>query len=69
MFVKDGQKVKKGQKMLKLDLEYIKTHAPSLCSPILCTELVDGESVRLLSSGKVKALDPLFVIESGKLPQ
>ena len=69
VFVKDGQKVKKGQKMLKLDLEYIKTHAPSLCSPILCTELVDGESVRLLSSGKVKALDPLFAIESGKLPQ
>lgn len=69
VFVKDGQKVKKGQKMLKLDLEYIKTHAPSLCSPILCTELVDGESVRLLSSGKVKALDPLFAIESGEFTQ
>ena len=69
VFVKDGQKVKKGQKMLKLDLDYIKTHAPSLCSPILCTELVDGESVRLLSSGKVIALDPLFAIESGELPK
>ncbi|MBQ7832127.1 MAG: PTS transporter subunit EIIC, partial [Lachnospiraceae bacterium] len=37
--VEVGQKVKKGTPLLKMDLAYLKENAPSLVSPILCTEL------------------------------
>ena len=33
-FVENGQTVKKGDPMLKLDLEYLKTHAPSVTGSI-----------------------------------
>ena len=61
--VESGQTVKKGDPMLKLDLEYLKTHAPSVTSPVLCTELEENQRIRLLTDGPVKAGDPLFAIE------
>ena len=61
--VESGQTVKKGDPMLKLDLEYLKTHAPSVTSPVLCTELEENQRIRLLADGPVKAGDPLFAIE------
>ena len=63
ILVTEGQKVKKGDPMLKLDLEYLKTHAPSVTSPVLCTELEENQRIRLLTDGPVKAGDPLFAIE------
>ena len=63
VLVENGQKVKKGQPMLKLDLEYLKAAAPSLASPILCTELEDNQRIRLLKEGPVKAGEPLFEVE------
>lgn len=62
-FVETGQKVKRGQPMLRLDLNYIKEHAPSLVSPILCTELENNQKVRLLAEGTVKAGEPLFAVD------
>ena len=61
--VESGQTVKKCDPMLKLDLEYLKTHAPSVTSPVLCTELEENQRIRLLTDGPVKAGDPLFAIE------
>ena len=61
-FVENGQKVKKGDKLLELDLEYLKANAPSLCSPILCTELEDNQKVRLLTNGEIKAGEPLYAV-------
>ena len=61
--VESGQKVKKGDPMLKLDLEYIREHAPSLVSPVLCTELEDNQTIRLLKEGKVKAGEALFAVD------
>lgn len=63
VLVENGQKIKKGQPMLKLDLEYLKANAPSLASPILCTELEDNQRIRLLKEGPVKAGEPLFEVE------
>ena len=61
--VENGQKVKKGDPMLKLDLEYLNANAPSMVSPILCTELEENQSIRLIADGAVKAGEPLFEIE------
>lgn len=61
--VESGQTVKKGDPMLKLDLEYLKAHAPSITSPVLCTELEDNQRIHLLHEGQIKAGEPLFEVE------
>ena len=61
--VESGQTVKKGDPMLKLDLEYLKANAPSVTSPVLCTELEDNQRIHLLHEGQIKAGEPLFEIE------
>ena len=63
VFVENGQKVKKGQPMLKLDLDYLKANAPSLASPVLCTELEDNQKIRLLKEGKIEAGEALFAVD------
>ena len=48
---------------MKIDISYLKEHAPSLCSPVLCTELGDNQKVRLLKEGEIKAGEPLFAVD------
>lgn len=64
VFVENGQQVKKGDPLIKIDREFLKAHAPSLSSPVLCTELNEDQKVRLLADGPVKAGDPLFAIDT-----
>ncbi len=61
--VENGQKVKKGDPMLKLDLEYLKANAPSVVSPVLCTELQENEKIRLLKTGNITAGEALFAVD------
>ena len=64
VLVENGQEGKKKVKpMLKLDLDYLKANAPSLATPVLCTELEDDQRIRLLKEGPVKAGEPLFEVE------
>ena len=63
VYVENGQKVKKGEPMLKLDINYLRENAPSLASPIVCTELEDNQKVRLLKEGEILAGEELFAIE------
>ncbi len=63
VLVENGQKVKKGEPMLELDLEYLNANAPSMVSPILCTELEENQKIRLIADGPVKIGEPLFAID------
>lgn len=63
VLVEAGQKVKKGDPMLKLDLDYLKAHAPSMVSPIVCTEPENNRRVRLLKEGTISAGEALFAID------
>ena len=63
LFVKEGDKVQKGDSMLKFDMDYVKNHASSLATPILCTELEKYQKVRLLTRGVIKQGEPLFAID------
>ncbi len=63
ILVNEGDKVKKGTPLMKVDLAYVKENAPSMATPVLCTELEDNQKVRLLANGAVKAGDPLFAID------
>lgn len=62
VFVKNGQKVKKGEPLMELDLAFLNQQAPSMVSPILCTELEPNQTIKLLAEGPVKAGEPLFEI-------
>ena len=64
VLVTDGQKVKKGDLLMKLDIPYLKENVPSLCSPVLCTELEDNQRIHVLAHGEVKAGDPLYAVET-----
>ena len=63
VFVENGQKVKKGEPLMKIDIDFLKENAPSLVSPVLCTELEDNQKVRLLKDGDIKAGDELFAVD------
>ena len=63
VFVENGQKVKKGDPMLKLNLEYLKENAPSIVSPIICTELEDNQKIRLIKEGKIQPGEALFAVD------
>ncbi|MBD5445451.1 MAG: PTS transporter subunit EIIC [Lachnospiraceae bacterium] len=61
--VENGQKVKKGDPMIILDINYLKDNAPSIVSPIICTELKENQKIRLLKDGEIKAGEELFAID------
>lgn len=57
-----GQKVQKGEALLKLDLPYLNAHARSMESPVLCVSMKEGQKVWLPGTGAVKAGEPLYEI-------
>lgn len=63
VLVNAGDKMKKGDTIMKLDLEYLKQNAPSVASPVICTELVDNQKIRLVAEGKINAGEELFAID------
>lgn len=53
-FVSEGDRVEPGQKLLEVDLEAVKPNVPSLMTPIVFTNLAEGESVGIKANGSVK---------------
>ncbi|ASS90818.1 MAG: PTS glucose transporter subunit IICBA [Bacillaceae bacterium] len=53
IFVSEGDTVKLGDKLLEVDLEYVKNHSPSIMTPIVFTNLKEGEAIELKKVGKV----------------
>nr|WP_160725187.1 PTS glucose transporter subunit IIA [Bacillus sp. USDA818B3_A] len=50
-FVKDGQTVKKGQKLLEVDFDLIKEKVPSIITPVVFTNLSENEKVVIDEQG------------------
>ena len=63
VLVETGQTVAAGQPVMRLDLPYLKKHAPSLISPVIITELPDGYKLRPVKTGKVKNGEKILVVE------
>lgn len=55
--VKEGDQVEAGQPLLKVDLDFIKANAPSIITPIVFTNLKEGQQVTLKFPGKVNRND------------
>ncbi|MGL5314071.1 MAG: PTS sugar transporter subunit IIA, partial [Peptostreptococcaceae bacterium] len=54
IFVEVGQEVKAGDKLVKMDIDYIEKNATSTISPVIFTNLDPSESVSI-KTGAVKA--------------
>ena len=59
VFVSDGQKIKKGDKLMEFDPVYIREHAVSDACIVIFTGLTEGESLSLEGEKQVKRLDPI----------
>ncbi|MCA1066556.1 glucose-specific PTS transporter subunit IIBC [Rossellomorea sp. AcN35-11] len=55
--VKEGDQVEAGQPLLEVDLDYIKANAPSVMTPIVFTNLKEGQQVTVEKSGNVNRND------------
>jgi glucose PTS system EIICBA or EIICB component len=55
--VKEGDQVEAGQPLLEVDLDYIKENAPSIMTPIVFTNLKEGQQVTIEKSGNVNRND------------
>ncbi|MDQ0226896.1 glucose-specific PTS transporter subunit IIBC [Metabacillus niabensis] len=64
-FVKEGDIVEQGQKLLEVDIEKVKGLAPSIMTPIVFTNLKEGQSIKLQSTGKVNAKDENIISIEG----
>lgn len=64
VLVSEGQRVKKGDLLMKIDLAFLKKNAPSIVTPVICTELSDNQKIRVLHEGNIKAGEALFAIDT-----
>lgn len=63
VFVKAGDEVKQGDLLMEVNLDYVSKNAPSLATPIICTDLTENQKIRRIANGKVKPGDDLFAID------
>ena len=62
VFVEAGQQVKKGDRLMTFDIDYIRANATSDACLVIFTGLPEGTSVEMTATGEVKALDPVAKI-------
>ena len=62
--VSEGDFVKRGDKLVTFDLEYIRKNAKSDACMVVLTSLTEGEEVRMKASGPVKLLEPVGEVVS-----
>jgi len=63
VYVKEGQAVKKGDKLMAFDTAYVKANAPSDACLCVFSDLPEGREVALLKAGSVKALEDAVEIK------
>lgn len=59
VFVQDGQKVRRGDRIMEFDLETIRSRAASDACMAVFTGLKEGQSIHMERTGRVQALDEI----------
>ncbi len=62
ILIEEGEAVRCKDLLMRLDLAYLKEHAKSLVSPVVCSGLEENRKINLLKKGEIKAGEPLFEI-------
>lgn len=58
-FVTDGQKVKKGELLMRFDVDYIRTHAASEACMAVFTGLMEGQEIHMEKTGETEQLEEI----------
>ena len=61
VFVKEGDKVVQGQEIAFMDIQAIKEKVPSIITPVVFTNLAEGQKVVLRKQGPIQRGDALFL--------
>ena len=64
VFVQDGDMVKRGDKLMEFDIEYIKEHAKSHDCIGVFTSLEEGEEIVMKAEGEISPLEAIAEIVS-----
>ena len=62
VFVQENDKVKKGDKLMEFDIEYIKEHAKSEACIGVFTSLEEGQEIVMKAEGEIEALEKIAEI-------
>ncbi len=63
VIVKAGEHLKKGDVIMNFDLEKIRATAKSMATPVICTNLTEGQKVKVLKYGEIKVGEQLMTME------
>lgn len=63
MIATEGSSVKKGDKLIEIDLEYIKENAESIATPFIVTNLTESQKIEILKTGDVSLSDEIFTVK------
>ena len=55
--IEQGDIVEQGQLLMEMDLDYIAKNASSIITPVVFTNLEEGQSIKLKKSGSIAAKD------------
>lgn len=55
--VAEGDEIKQGQALMEVDLDFISNNAPSTVTPVIFTNLAEGQSIQLNATGKINKED------------
>ncbi|MDO5291510.1 MAG: glucose PTS transporter subunit IIA [bacterium] len=61
--VKDGDRVKKGDKLMEIDLEFIRDNAAHIATPFVITNLKDDQNVYHTKAGECEAGEEIFTVK------
>ncbi len=61
-FVSDGDHVRAGEPLLKVDIRKIGDRVPSMASPVLFTDLAENMEVRVLKKGQIHVGEPFMEV-------
>lgn len=63
VMAESGQKVHKGDLLMRASLPYLRENVPSLMSPVILSEMNEYQEIRILKKGQIKAGEGLFAVD------
>jgi glucose-specific phosphotransferase system IIA component len=61
--IKQGDKVKEGQELIRFDIRKIKEKAKSTITPVLITNMHDIKGLKVIKDGNIEAKEDLIIIQ------
>lgn len=63
VMVQEKDTVKRGEVLMRVNLDFVKNHAPSVATPVVFADISGNHQVRLLKRGKIKAGEDFLAVD------